>query len=443
MIPKITASTVYSTLGNSNSLVPLAIKDVANSVGLTTGSYLMGDKTEGENRLIDEFGTQAIWLFGIPVFKKVCDATLFKFSNLDSKVDVRILKNKDIFEKAKEFAQGDIKESLKAVEKNQKLFKGLTLAKFGISTALTALAYFGLTKFRHNYIKGKTNGHDGQNTVVLPSGNVITTSAAVPFSSAFSDVHKQQKPVTFTGGLQEFMFNPVKNLMIVDGVITGERLAHAMGPNDFMGYVVKEGMFWGFMYFAGDKIKAFLENRAEKKHGKSIDLDARVIESKELKEAFANGTLAKHLEKFPIKGSDVEIYEFLHKNPDNLVVKFSKMSDVIETLPEKTDATGFKAFWQKLTSTTPKSDVIDHRRYIDLSEDGGVKSIANKLEKLKKQYENSGQSVDDFLGQVRKLKRSSVIKNMGACIFALGVIVPAVIALGDFQVSKDLKNKQK
>ncbi len=42
MIPVITASKVYSILGNNNSLVPLAMKDVANSVGLTTGSYIVG-----------------------------------------------------------------------------------------------------------------------------------------------------------------------------------------------------------------------------------------------------------------------------------------------------------------------------------------------------------------------------------------------------------------
>ena len=34
----ITAGTIYSTLGNNNSLVPMAIKDIANSTGLTAGS---------------------------------------------------------------------------------------------------------------------------------------------------------------------------------------------------------------------------------------------------------------------------------------------------------------------------------------------------------------------------------------------------------------------
>ena len=68
-----TASKIYSVLGNNSSLVPLAMKDIANSCGLTAASYMAGDTHEGKDRFIDEFGTQAIWLFGIPVYKKALD----------------------------------------------------------------------------------------------------------------------------------------------------------------------------------------------------------------------------------------------------------------------------------------------------------------------------------------------------------------------------------
>ena len=43
----------------------MAIKDIANSVGLTAGSYITGDKLEGKDRFLDEFGTQAFWNSGI------------------------------------------------------------------------------------------------------------------------------------------------------------------------------------------------------------------------------------------------------------------------------------------------------------------------------------------------------------------------------------------
>ena len=110
MIPKITASAIYSTLGNNSSLVPLAVKDVANSLGLTAGSYVTGDSLEGKDRFLDEFGTQAIWLFGLPVYKKITDLTLYRALKIDPKVDVRMLEKPDLLDKAIELSPYVVKQ---------------------------------------------------------------------------------------------------------------------------------------------------------------------------------------------------------------------------------------------------------------------------------------------------------------------------------------------
>ncbi len=428
MIPNITVSTIYSTLGNNSSRVPLAIKDIANSCGLTAASYLSGDNAEGQDRFIDEFGTQAIWLWGIPGFQKVLDLAMYKPAKIDPKVDVRIFKNPEILEAAKEFAP--TKEILKSIENaaaNQKLTKGLTVAKFAISTFLTAATYLGLTKFRHNYTEKQIQKDYFEKQAL----NNKLKSSQVPFSSAFADVHNPKnknekgKNVSFTG-LQDFIFDPVKNLMIVDGTITGERLTHAKNPQDFMGYVIKEGSFWAFMYFAGEWISNALEKSADKK-GTSIDLDARVIFGDELKNSFKDGSIKKHLEEFKKADvSDVDIYKFAVKpNNKNLVVEFAKKSDVIELVKG--------------------SDMVDTRRYIDLK---SLRGVGEKLEKLLGQYESSGKSADEFFKAVTKLKKSAVLKNIGACIGALGVVAPAIMLLtrkfgdnSDYQVRKDIEKK--
>ena len=152
MIPAVSAK-IFSTLGNDKSLVPMAIKDVANSCGLTAGSYITGDKLEGKDRFIDEFGTQAIWLFGIPTYKKIIDYTLYKALKIDPKFDVRNLKEhrKGLLEKSLEFADNSIKNSIKAGMENTKFTKNLAMGKFIVSTALTIGSYWGLTKYRHKY----------------------------------------------------------------------------------------------------------------------------------------------------------------------------------------------------------------------------------------------------------------------------------------------------
>lgn len=429
MIPKITASTVYSKLGDNSSLVPLAIKDIANSCGLTAASYMSGDNAEGKDRFIDEFGTQAIWLWGIPVYKKLLDIALFKQAKLDPEVDARILKNKDILQAAKEMAPTEsIKNSLKAVAENQSKFKALTVAKFAASTILTAGTYLGLTKFRHNYTESKIK-KDYFEKMKKQQMNGYNTEN-IPFSSAFSHVHKQNKNsknVAFTGGVQDFIFDPVKNLMLVDGAITGERLTHAKNPQDFLGYVIKEGFFWAFMYFAGPTLSKALEKFADQK-GKSIDLDSRVIFGKDLEKAFNgkdSGIMPKQIQEFKKAAkSDLELYKFAVKPENkNLIIKMAKDSGII------TLADG--------------SELVDTRKYIDLKE---LRGICDKAEKLFTQYKKSEQPLDEFLKSVRSLKKASILKNIGACIGALGVIAPAIM-LGlrklnpDYQVRKDIEKK--
>lgn len=429
MIPKITASTVYSKLGDNSSLVPLAIKDIANSCGLTAASYMSGDNAEGKDRFIDEFGTQAIWLWGIPVYKKLLDIALFKQAKLDPEVDARILKNKDILQAAKEMAPTEsIKNSLKAVAENQSKFKALTVAKFAASTILTAGTYLGLTKFRHNYTESKIK-KDYFEKMKKQQMNGYNTEN-IPFSSAFSHVHKQNKNsknVAFTGGVQDFIFDPVKNLMLVDGAITGERLTHAKNPQDFLGYVIKEGFFWAFMYFAGPTLSKALEKFADQK-GKSIDLDSRVIFGKDLEKAFNgkdSGIMPKQIQEFKKAAkSDLELYKFAVKSDNkNLIIKMAKDSGIITLIDG--------------------SELVDTRKYIDLKE---LRGICDKAEKLFTQYKKSEQSLDEFLKSVRSLKKASILKNIGACIGALGIIAPAIM-LGlrklnpDYQVRKDIEKK--
>lgn len=427
MIPQITASTIYSTLGNNSSLIPLAIKDVANSCGLTAASYMAGDKLEGKDRFIDEFGTQAIWLGGLPTFKYLLGRGLCKPKNFDYKIDARILKDKDILKAAQDFAPTEeIKNSIKHVANNAKSFKGITLAKFVGATVLTALSYFGLTKFRHNYTEKQIK----KDFIARQEAEKYLKEVSFS-SSAFSDVHNSQKQssqVSFTG-LQSFMFDPVRNLMLVDGVITGERLTHARNKQDFMGYAIKEGSFWFFVYFAGQKIANAIEKYTDKRFNKSITLDARVIESKELKNAFADGSVKSHIEAFKAADkSDVDIYKYAVKpETNNLVVDMAKKSDIITLLK--------------------KSDKVDTRKYIDLDD---LRGVRKKLEKLLSQYETSGESVDEFFKSLRKYKRGSVLLNIGACITALGVIAPGImLALrkfgnnSEYQVKKDVEAKLK
>ena len=484
MLPKITAGSIYSTLGNNSSLVPLAIKDVANSLGITAGSYVTGNKLESKDRFLDEFGTQSIWLFGLPVFKKITDWTLYKALKIDPKVDVRLLDTPEILDKAIELSPNVIKHGrnnatdilkngLKGMKNNPKFSRNLALSKFAVATVLTIASYNILTKYRHDQTKkaaereilsenGKKQKNLQKNFIDTYS---FTKASMIDFTSSdksFTAENTQKNP-SFTGAgdfaaksvtaLKDFMNDPVRNLMIVDATITTERLTSSRNTQELIGYTIKEGAFWAFMYLASKPIQKWLEHRSAVKHNKSIDLDARVIESEDLRRSFANkAAFEKQMANFPIDKSDVEIYEFLHKNPDNIVVKMAKKSDEIPTLKTSDNwSNKLKKMLHLPYLEISDKDAIDTRRFIDIGNSEkktGVRGIHTKLMNLYSQYLSSEEPLDDFLKSVKKHKRNAVRMNLGSCVSALGIAVPLVMIavryIGgnkDFQVKEDLKKE--
>ena len=417
----INAAKIYSTLGNPNSLVPLGVKDVSSCLGMTAGSYATG-KEEGFDRFIDEFGTEALWLGGIPAFKWLFDKTVFKSFGLDSKIDPRNLKNMDMFEKIKEHAPNeDVKKNLEKAETNKRLFKNLAATKFVVSTVMAALTYVGMTrlkqyyteqKIRKNLIKEYNNSQKEKNN--QPKDNNSS-------NPSFKGIGKV---------VEEFAFSPVKNMYIMDGFITTERLSDSRSSQEFVGYAIKEGSCLCFLYYAGGKIQEWMEKNANQKYNKSITLDSRVLEDDSFKQSFVDGSIEKSIKEFEnANSSDINLYEFLHKNPDNKIVQIAKQSDVI--------------------STYKNTNKIDTRAFIDLKE---VENVNKQVSELYGQYKSSlakGESYDSFFNGVRKLKRKSIINSLGACILALGVVTPAIMLIkrltdksgSEFQTKKDIKEK--
>ncbi len=414
---------LYSTLGNPNSLIPLGVKDISSCLGMTAGSYATG-KEEGFDRFIDEFGTETLWLGGIPSLKWLYDKTVFKAFGLDAKIDPRNLKDMKMFEKVKKYAPTEeIRKNLEKAGNNKRLFKNLAAAKFFASTILAAGAYIGLTKLKQRYTDQKIRKNlikeyqeEAKKKEVENKQNVGEVKAP-----AFKGLGKI---------VEEFAFSPVKNMYILDGFITAERLKDSRTSQEFAGYAIKEGSVLIFLYYAGKKIQEFMENSAKKKHNKSITLDARVLESENLKKIFQNGTIEKSIKEFNAANtSNGNLYEFLHQNPENEVVKIAKQSDIL--------------------TTYKNTNKIDSRAFVDFDE---VKGVNDKLAELYGQYKDAikkGESAEDFFNKVKKLKRNSIKMNIGACIMALGVVTPAIMLLKrmtdksgpEFQTKKEIKEQ--
>ena len=146
---------IVSTLGNKESLLPIMIKDGVDSTALTVKSFKEGGIVEGTDRFIDEFGTQAIWIGGIPLYKKLFDWTAYKAVKLNPAVDPRIIANPEYSSWALENAKGLMSNSISQTVKSAigdslkdggNLAKSLFKGKIFAATALTLATFFALTK---------------------------------------------------------------------------------------------------------------------------------------------------------------------------------------------------------------------------------------------------------------------------------------------------------
>ncbi len=431
----INAAKIFSELGNPNSLIPLAVKDLSGTTGMTVSSFITG-KEEGKDRFIDEMGTELIWLLGIPSLKWLYNSTVFKALGLDSKFDPRNLEDKEVLKKIKKYAPDDkIKQGIEKIEKKQSLFKNTVSTRFVFSTALTVLSYIMLTKFKQKYTEKQIR----QNLIDEYNQKKAIEEKKKEQQIEKIDSTKAETNPTFKGigpMVEYFAFSPTRNMWILEGAITTERLKDSRSPQEFAGYAIKEAAAWTFLYFAGAKIQSAVEKRTKKKHNKSIELDARVIEGGDLKKAFEDGSVEKSLEAFKnANTSKVNLYEFLHKNPENLVVMTAK----------QTAAKGSG----NLIETYKNTNKIDTRKYIDLKE---VEGLSKQIEELYGQYKDAmkkGETSDKFFTQLKNLKRKSIGANIGSCALALGVITPGIMLAKrflfhddtEFQTKKEIREK--
>lgn len=405
-------SKIVSTLGNPSSKVPLAVKDVVNSLGFTYFSYDAGGKLEGKDRFIDEFGTQAIWLWGIPVFKKIFDNTVYRAAKMDSSVDPRVITSKvpEYLDLAKKYAPTEkIKNAITHAADNTSLCKKLSIGKFAFSTLMTLGAYMGLTKVKQHITKKNIEKEFLANNANYKFVEDRNNNNGV--FRIISDNEKTAKNNTPSFGslasvAENFMFDPVKNLFLVDAGITSERLTGARTKGEFIEYGVKEGSFLFFVYGAGKYLQKGIEKLSEKFLKVPVKLDARCLASKELKQSIKDGTILEQLKPFKNSLNGKDLYEFIFKNPDNIVVKAAQKSGIIHTV---------KVNGKELTDTS---------KFIKPDD---INSVVENLEKFVKSFDASKLSADNFLKKAQSVKIISTAVNIGICCLALGIAVPKLV----------------
>ncbi|MBQ4122326.1 hypothetical protein IJD44_01180 [bacterium] len=437
---------VVSTLGNKDSLIPIMIKDGVDSTSLTLKSFKEGGPVEGIDRAIDEFGTQAIWIGGIPFFKKLIDVTAYKKAKINPLVDPRIIANEEYAKWATENANGlmnnskvqTVKSALTdALKDGGNLAKNLYKGKVIAATALTLAAFFTLTKIKQKRTKDTTI-----NELIALKKHESTKYNQDIFlkestSTVFKDINDKfinnTSNPSFKGTMKNvvdaIMFNPVHNMKVIDAGITTERLVCSRNATEFVEHGIKEGIFLFFIYGFGNLIEKGINNLSEKVLKKPIDLKIDVLMDDELKKILSSGKIAEQVAKMPAADKSLtEKLSFISQNPDNIIVKAAKKSGIVGTVKDKAG-----------------NIFVDTSKYIDTKE---VEALAEKLLNIDNKFKASGETVEKFLSKTKGLKVLSTTANIAISCFVLGFVIPKLIyayrewktGSTKFHVTEDIKN---
>ena len=435
---------VVSTLGNKESLIPIMIKDGVDSASLTCKSFKEGGAVEGMDRFIDEFGTQAIWIGGIPFYKKLIDLTAYKAAKINPAVDPRIISNSEYAKWATDNAKGimsnsktqGVKEAITdCLKDGGKKAKGLFKGKVIAATALTLGTFFLLTKTKQNKTKHAViRDIKEQQKTQSNSYSILQTGDSAVFAE-FTKGTNNNSP-SFKGIIQKaidgVMFNPVHNMKIIDAGITTERLACSRNKTEFCEHAIKEGGFLFFIYGFGNLIENGINKFSSKVLKKPIDLGIDVLMDDKFAKALSNGSILADIAKMPAKDKSLtEKLNFIVQNPDNIVVQAAKKSKLVSIVKDKAG-----------------NQFVDTSKFIDTK---AIETLAENLKDIDGKFKSSGESVKKFLGKSKGLKVGSVMANIGISCLFLGYLIPkAIYAYREmktgstkFHVAEDIKNNSK
>lgn len=444
-IPKIIGTNSVKLLSglanNDSSIIPMATKDTISNCAIVHTYKKEGGKDDARERAIEEFGTGAVWLFGIPAVKMLFDKTVYPLLKLDSNLDVRILKDKDSLAKTKEFlansanaALSHEKEIIKTLDDknsvlksftNSQLYKGLSVGKFAFSTAISAFALSKIIDYKQKSTQKRIEKDFYKN-----NASKTLLNKSLQNNDKFNAVtgKKEDKSVSFKGLgsiAQAFVYNPIVNTMLLDGVITGKRLAKAR-HGERKEVALKEAFQLFFIYALAKPIQMAFE--AVGKHfDMPIGLDPNALFDKELPSKLANakGTIDSMIK-------DDGIFSVIKDKAKENKFKFGK--DKLAIGDKTANAEALIAKLRELDTKDALIDILDKNGAISTIKDkkgniealSTIKSIdAEKVIKTFNDIDSLSKNVSN-LSKTKAFKVIAVIGNVALAAWAMGVLQPKV-----------------
>ena len=380
---------IISAVGNNRGIAPLFVRDccieIPTKVGLTYNQNLKDSRQMANNatreRLIDEYGTSAIWIGGPILLDRFSNWVIKKFgynptvnmSLFKERKDQGIIYN---INKFKDKAPDAVKDLEKALA-NKAKYQNMQAGKFFLSTAIP-ITLMGF---------------------ILPKLNFILTEKikAKQQKEQLLNKSKVNSGETSFKGLASTMANMsnVNKMAVTDGGLTIGRVWTGRNRYEQMELGFKNAMMMFLNFVFPIYLAKWLDKLSMKLFNINVNIDPKLMANKDFLKLVKDNGIEMPKDK-------ESIIDFLDKNPES---KFSKLCE---------EYCGVKYL---------KNRVRDPRAFVDKNK---IDAFRKELEKFGKEARKSS-DIDKYAKKALKVKSVNIAANVGISSFLLAAALPELI----------------
>lgn len=389
---------IVSAIGNNSSVYPLLVRDcgIENPAKVVL-TYNQNAKESrkmawhaARERFIDEYGSSAIWLGGIPAVEFLANKFI-KRKGFNPAINPKLFKeqpNQGLEYNIKNFAQKapEAVADLVKVKNNKKTYEKLLSSKFVLATAIPALLMgVVLPKLNFKYTAKKMQESNENKSKI--NYDTLDLSYGKNFVKKSTS-----KDVNFKG-VSSVLSNmtQVQKMAVTDGGLTVGRVATGRTKNEKieMGFKMVAMMFVNFV--TPSYIQKGLDGLSSKLFGTNVTLDPAIIANKKFLTEIKNNTLALPKDN---------VIEFIDNNPKSTFTELSKKFCKVKFLEN--------------------SNIRDPRYYV---EEEKIKALSNSIKNFANDAKNSG-DIKKYASKALKIKSFNILSNIVISSLLLAVGIP-------------------
>lgn len=425
---------IVSALGNNNSIYPLLVRDCGiENVAKVTMTYNQNVKDSKfiakqatRERIIDEYGTSAVWLGGIPLMNAISNKFI-KASGLNPNVNLKLFNEtsaqgiKTNIEKFKNIAQKEVEELIQ-MKDSKKLLQNAQAKKF-LATTIIPIAVMGfvLPKLNFKYTNKKIKDAEEKNQIsaddkaLLKQTNPSFTSfgnsteiktpqkklmlPSEPKNKTFEEFLpvKTSKNVSFGGAIDTLAnLSTLQKMMILDGGLTVGRVATARNRDEKAEMAFKMAGMCYLNYVAPKSIDKLLNAITKKTFGINTILDPKFLNDSKFIKAIKEQTL-----ELPTDMSEKGLIDFVDNNAKSIFTQLAEKSGIIRLL---------------------KNGIRDPREFVDTKQ---LSELKDALVDFSKDAVKSG-DIEKFAKRALYAKSFNILANVGLSSALLAIVLPKV-----------------